>query len=307
MNYSVRTDVVQDVDPRRWTSRKLTARGLRAGGAGLLCASGAIHLDLYLTGYRAIPTIGWMFLLQVVTAFVLAAALAATGSWFVAAVGAGFAATTLVGYLVSVWVGIFGFREVRTAAGLVAGAIDVVAAGVLTLYAVIDLSGEAHRSAQEPPSHVGGIHIDRRRGLAAAAATSLVCVTLLALSAVVAIGAPSATPGGTVELRSVQLGRVSVLTTAPGYTLYWFALDSPTRSRCTGSCAAYWPPVTGSPTGGSRVAGVLGTIERGGGITQATFDGHPLYRYVGDTAPGQTNGNGLDLNGGTWHEVTIAR
>lgn len=47
---------------------------LRAAGAGLLAAAGAIHLDLYLTGYRTIPTIGWLFLLQVIAAFVLATA-----------------------------------------------------------------------------------------------------------------------------------------------------------------------------------------------------------------------------------------
>jgi hypothetical protein len=53
---------------------------LRLAGAGLLAATGAIHLDLYLTGYRSIPTIGWLFLLQVIAAFGLAAAVLATGS-----------------------------------------------------------------------------------------------------------------------------------------------------------------------------------------------------------------------------------
>ena len=51
---------------------------LRLAGAGLLAATAAIHLDLYLTGYRSIPTIGWLFLLQVITAFALAAAVLAT-------------------------------------------------------------------------------------------------------------------------------------------------------------------------------------------------------------------------------------
>src|SRR5262244_1564437 len=70
-------------EPRRrrpaWPSHRLWRLGLRVAGAGLLAAAGAIHLDLYLTGYRSIPTIGWLFLLQVITAFALAAAaLAAT-------------------------------------------------------------------------------------------------------------------------------------------------------------------------------------------------------------------------------------
>ena len=46
-------------------------------GSGLLIATAAIHLDLYLTGYRTIPTIGWLFLLQVIVAFGLGLAVLA--------------------------------------------------------------------------------------------------------------------------------------------------------------------------------------------------------------------------------------
>ena len=53
--------------------------GLRVAGAGLLAATGGIHLDLYLTGYRSIPTIGWLFLLQVIAAFGLAAMVLVSG------------------------------------------------------------------------------------------------------------------------------------------------------------------------------------------------------------------------------------
>src|SRR6266852_8255371 len=101
--------------------------GLRVAGAGLLAATGAIHLDLYLTGYRSIATIGWLFLLQVITAFGLAAAVLATGGRLLAAAGAGFALATLGGYLRSVWAGLFGFTEIRTTAGIVAGVIEVAA------------------------------------------------------------------------------------------------------------------------------------------------------------------------------------
>src|SRR5258706_2213765 len=89
---------------------------LRLAGAGLLIATGAIHLDLYLTGYRTIPTIGWLFLLQVIAAFVLGAAVGVLGTRLVAAAGAGFVLSTLGGYLLSVWIGLFGFPEVRTTA-----------------------------------------------------------------------------------------------------------------------------------------------------------------------------------------------
>ena len=68
---------------------------LRLAGGGLLIAAGAIHLDLYLTGYRSIPTIGWLFLVQVIAAFVLGAAVLASGARPVAAAGAVFSLATL--------------------------------------------------------------------------------------------------------------------------------------------------------------------------------------------------------------------
>ena len=121
----------------RGTSASRRSRPGIAGlaGAALLVASGAIHLDLYLTGYRSIPTIGWLFLLQVIAAFALAAAIALTGSPLAAAAGAGFAISTLGGYLLSLWVGLFGFTEVRTTAGIVAGIIDVAAFAALAIAA----------------------------------------------------------------------------------------------------------------------------------------------------------------------------
>ena len=106
---------------------------LRVAGAGLLFAAGGIHLDLYLTGFRNIPTIGWLFLFQVIAAFALALAVLLTGSRLAAAAGAGFALATLGGYLLSIWFGLFGFKEVRTTAGIVAGVIEVAAAAVLGL------------------------------------------------------------------------------------------------------------------------------------------------------------------------------
>ena len=98
---------------------------------------------------------------------------------------------------------------------------------------------------------------------------------------------------------------MTVLTNAQGLTLYWFAPDTPTRSTCYGTCAGYWPPMTGTPSAGLGVTGRLATISRSDGTTQVTYNGHPLYTYVGDTAPGQAFGNNLNLNGGLWHEVTV--
>jgi predicted lipoprotein with Yx(FWY)xxD motif len=101
------------------------------------------------------------------------------------------------------------------------------------------------------------------------------------------------------------IGGQQVLTNAQGLTLYWFVPDTSTTSKCTGSCATYWPPVKGPATAMSGVTGTLGTITRSDGTTQATYDGHPLYTYAADT-PGQAKGNGLNASGGVWHEMTVS-
>ena len=106
-------------------------------------------------------------------------------------------------------------------------------------------------------------------------------------------------------LKTAKIGGATVLTNGKGFTLYSFAPDTATKSNCNGACAKYWPPVKG-PATASGVKGTFATIKRSDGSTQATFDGHPLYTYVGDTAPGQAKGNGLNLSGGVWHEVTTS-
>jgi predicted lipoprotein with Yx(FWY)xxD motif len=261
---------------------------LGIAGAALLVASGAIHLDLYLTGYRSIPTIGPLFLLQVIAAFVLAVAIPVTGSALVAAAGALFALSVLGGYLLSLWVGLFGFTEVRTTAGIVAGIIDVAAFATLALAAAPGLP------------YVKDLG---RKLLPAVSAASVVALALLFAAVATPKAPPVATGPNVLEARVV--GGVNLLTNANGLTLYWFAPDTSTKSACYGSCAAYWPPVTGNPLAGPGVTGRLGTITRTGGTTQATYDGHPLYTYIGDHAPGQASGNNLNLNGGLWHDVPV--
>jgi predicted lipoprotein with Yx(FWY)xxD motif len=119
-----------------------------------------------------------------------------------------------------------------------------------------------------------------------------------------ASSAPAAASSST--LKTATIGGVTVLTNAKGFTLYWFAPDTPTTSKCNGSCVTYWPPVKGPATAGAGVTGKLATIKRSDGSVQATYNGHPLYTYVADTAPGQAKGNGLNLSGGVWHEVTAS-
>jgi predicted lipoprotein with Yx(FWY)xxD motif len=284
--------------------RRSQRAGLRVAGAGLLAATGAIHLDLYLTGYRSIPVIGWLFLLQVIAAFGLALAVLVSGSRLAAAAGAGFALSTLGGYLLSVWIGLFGFTEVRTTAGIVAGVIEVAAFAVLAVLAAVPAAPRQPLAAAPR----GGLVARLQAGVpgARAAVAGLCCIALVLLAVAVA-GAGGPGPASTAgALQAESVGGVSVLANAKGFTLYWFVPDTATRSNCNGSCAVYWPPVKGPATAGPGVTGKLGTIKRSDGSTQATYNGHPLYTYVGDTAPGQARGNGLNLNGGLWHEVTVS-
>ena len=124
-------------------------------------------------------------------------------------------------------------------------------------------------------------------------------------SSVRVVSSPS-TSSSSTALKTRKINGVTVLTNAKGFTLYWFAPDTTTKSNCNGSCAAIWPPVKGPATAGAGVTGKLGTIKRSDGSIQATYNGHPLYTYVADTAPGQARGNGLNVNGGLWHEVTAS-
>jgi len=287
------------------------AIGLRVSGAGLLIATAAIHLDLYVTGYRTIPTIGWLFLLQVIAAFGLGLAVLAIGGRLVkggrlaAAAGAGFALATLGGYLLSVWIGLFGFKEVRTTAGVVAGLIEVAAFAVLaaltlTLAATPAAAGQARFPARIPASVA----------TAAATITAALTIAALVLLGVAVTGASSRAPAATgvgAGLKTTTIGGATVLTNAEGFTVYWFGPDTPTTSKCYGSCAAYWPPVTGTAAASPGVPGRVGTIIRTGGSRQLTYNGHPLYTYIADTAPGLARGNNINLNGGLWHEVLAAK
>jgi predicted lipoprotein with Yx(FWY)xxD motif len=286
---------------------------LRVVGSGLLIATAAIHLDLYLTGYRTIPTIGWLFLLQVIAAFGLGVAVLAIPrrpaaallvSRLAAAAGAGFALATLGGYLLSVWIGLFGFKEVRTSAGIAAGLVEVAAFVVLAALALVP--APANRGAAAPARFPAQIPPAAARAAGMTAAG--LAVAALVLFGLALTGANSTAPTATgTALKTATISGTTVLTNAKGFTLYSFAPDTPTASRCYGSCAAYWPPATGTLAASPGVPGRVGTIKRTDGTEQLTYNGHPLYTYIGDSTPGQAKGNNLNLNGGLWNEVRVSR
>jgi predicted lipoprotein with Yx(FWY)xxD motif len=96
-----------------------------------------------------------------------------------------------------------------------------------------------------------------------------------------------------------------------GHTLYMFTSDKARQSACGGTCANVWLPLltSGRPTAarGSGVSGkLLGTIKRGGGVLQVSYNGHPLYLFAGDKRPGQITGEGAKQYGGRWYIVNTA-
>jgi predicted lipoprotein with Yx(FWY)xxD motif len=115
---------------------------------------------------------------------------------------------------------------------------------------------------------------------------------------------PPAT-GDAVSAQSTSLG--TILVDGNGRTVYVFANDHSNMSNCTGACAADWPPVpapTQLPASLPGVMGALGMTARSDGGHQLTVAGHPVYTFSGDSAPGQTNGQGVNLNGGVWTVVS---
>src|SRR6266481_4299466 len=136
---------------------------------------------------------------------------------------------------------------------------------------------------------------------AAAVAALAACSSAGASPSSSGSSSPAAAAASTVKTATIT--GVTVLTNSKGFTLYSFAPDTSTTSKCNGTCAQNWPPVQG-PVTAAGITGTTGTIKRSDGSAQATFDGHPLSTFVGDTAPGQAKGNGLNAAGGLWHEIT---
>ena len=119
--------------------------------------------------------------------------------------------------------------------------------------------------------------------------------------------ARTAAGGAVVSVSSTPLG--SILVDSAGKTIYFFAIDSPNHSACTGACLSYWPIVTAPTTIPTSVPGVtakLGSFTRPDGKKQLTIDSLPVYTFSADSGPGKTSGQGKNLNGGLWWVVSPA-
>lgn len=108
----------------------------------------------------------------------------------------------------------------------------------------------------------------------------------------------------TVKTANGSLG--AYLVDAKGRSLYLWVADKGSTSTCSGDCAKAWPPLTttGKPQAGAGAqASLLGTTKRSDGTLEVTYAGHPLYYFAGDTAPGQTTGQGSEGFGAYWWAV----
>jgi predicted lipoprotein with Yx(FWY)xxD motif len=108
---------------------------------------------------------------------------------------------------------------------------------------------------------------------------------------------PTAIPSTIQTAQATVNGKATtIFTNAQGRTLYYFAPDTPTKLACTGGCAKAWPPLlftgSGTPLGDASLSGTLSVLNDANG-NQVQYNGHLLYIYSGDTAAGQTTGEGL--------------
>jgi predicted lipoprotein with Yx(FWY)xxD motif len=118
-----------------------------------------------------------------------------------------------------------------------------------------------------------------------------------------AMASESAAAGESYEITVADTAAGSALAGVDGMTLYTFDNDTtPGASACNAGCVENWPPFTvdegEQATAGDGVTGEIGTITRDDGSAQVTYNDKPLYYFSGDSAAGDSNGDGV---GGIWH------
>ncbi|MBV9919388.1 MAG: hypothetical protein JOY78_00835 [Pseudonocardia sp.] len=123
-------------------------------------------------------------------------------------------------------------------------------------------------------------------------------------------GSPAGAPSAAAEqdaIGTAALAPGTALVDGAGRALYLFEADTGSMSTCTGACTQVWPPLLAQPgqpsITGAVQAALVGVTQRPDGTRQVTYNGHPLYSFAGDTAPGDTKGQGLNNFGGGWYVV----
>jgi predicted lipoprotein with Yx(FWY)xxD motif len=166
---------------------------------------------------------------------------------------------------------------------LIAGGIAVVLLAAVAVVAIADSGGGS-------PSSGGG------RGLYGPAAAGNTPASMPA----------EAAPSPDAAVGTADHGLGPMLVDAQGRTLYLWKADTGPTSTCAGACAQAWPPVTTTASvraGAGVQSSLLGLVKRSDGSAQVTYAGHPLYRFAGDTAAGQDDGQGSYAFGAQWWAV----
>ena len=187
-----------------------------------------------------------------------------------------------------------------------------LAIGALALLAVLVIAGcgggsSSSTSEAEPASTTTTESESTTETAAAPEAAESSAETKKAAAAEKPAGgaAGGATTTAVVKVTNTDdLGKVIV--ESKGMTLYDFHKDKGTTSSCYGACAEAWPPLLtgGKPKAmGGAEASLLGTTKRKDGTVQVTYNGHPLYGFVEDKKPGETNGNDVTAFGAEWYAL----
>jgi predicted lipoprotein with Yx(FWY)xxD motif len=162
------------------------------------------------------------------------------------------------------------------------------------------------------PDSARAVHAEThnpQRGPLARLAVAAIAVVALGTIAATALAAGSALTLDSAS--SSKLGR-PVVVSPQGRTLYRLSPETSRHLLCKSrACLASWPPLTVASAktrlrAGAGVRGKLGIVRRGNGSLQVTLSGLPLYRFAGDGARGQANGEGIESFGGVWHAVTAS-
>ena len=192
--------------------------------------------------------------------------------------------------------------------------IGIIAVIVIVAIAALVLSGQKNNSSSITTSGTGYQYTTVATTVASNASKNTTSV----VNSTTTVTNSANQSGTTTKKYNLMVGSSTAignyLENSAGYTLYLLNSDTPYKtSTCTGTCATYWPPYmfSGNLSTLSVQSGInasaLGVINRTGGGTQLTYYGWPLYLFYKDTAPGQTNGNGVHAFGGVWYAVTVPK
>jgi len=142
-------------------------------------------------------------------------------------------------------------------------------------------------------------------------ATPAIATGLVALAASAAIAGGATTKPTVKAVQNAAVGKKVVVEAKKGMTLYYLTGDTKAKKCSTATCTSFWPPLTVKSlhtkvVKGKGIIGKLSVFKRPDGKFQVALRSKPLYRYAGDSAKGQANGEGIVAFGGTWHAMPAA-